>query len=185
MTYLLRIYVLYTYKRVLYVYMCTTHIYVFYTYICILVIICTEYLEQQKKWIEGRTATNLGMGYCKDLNGRRTQGLYRDYIDLSAAIEEAGISEHHATKFIDVVKSVTQKHGTNIAIPSEYRNLKRAVLKQVEGRLLPIKCELLPYPKSLFDCSDTMKRMPLVHVDLMLVVADIMLHLAETGIYVI
>jgi len=185
MTYLLRIYVLYTYKPVLYVYMCFTHINVFYTYICILVIICTEYLEQQKKWIEGRTATNLGMGYCKDLNGRRTQGLYRDYIDLSAAIEEAGISEHHATKFIDVVKSITQRHGTNIAIPSEYRNLKRAVLKQVEGRLLPIKCELLPFPKSLVECSDTMKRMPLVHVDLMLVVADIMLHLAETGIYVI
>ena len=76
MTYLLRIYVLYTYKRVLYVYMCTTHINVFYTYICILVIICTEYLEQQKKWIEGRTATNLGMGYCKDVNGRRTQGCH-------------------------------------------------------------------------------------------------------------
>ena len=164
--------------------MCT-QINVFYTYICIVDNICTEYLEKQKKWIEGRTASNLGMGYCKDVNGKRTQGLYRDYIDLSAVIEEAGISEHHATKFLDVVKSITHRHGINFAIPSEYRNVKRAVLKQVECRLLPIKCELLPYPKSLFDCSDIMKRMSLVHVDLMLVVADIMLHLAETGIYVI
>jgi hypothetical protein len=158
---------------------------VLYTYIGIVDIRCYEYLEQQMKWKACNTANNVPMGFCKGESNKRLHGLYRDYIDLSAVIEDAGISELHATNFLTTMKTITHRHGINISIPTEYRNLKRAVLKQVVDRLLPIKCELIPYPKSMFDCSDTMKRMPLVHVDLMLVVADIMLHVAKTGIYVI
>jgi hypothetical protein len=133
----------------------------------------------------GRTVTNVSMGFCKGEMNKREHGFFRDYIELSAVIEDAGISEHHATNFINTVKSIAHRHGNTISIPSEYRNLKRAVLKQVENRLLPIKCELIPYPKSMFECSVTMKRMSLVHLDVLLVVADIMLHVAKTGIYVI
>jgi len=142
-------------------------------------------LEQQKKWVAGRTLTNVSMGFCKGEANKREHGFFRDYIELSAVIEDAGISEHHATCFINTVKSISHRHGKTISIPSEYRNLKRAVLKQVENRLLPIKCELIAYPKSMFECSGTMKMMSLVHLDILLVVADIMLHVAKTGISVI
>ena len=160
------------------------HIYVLHTYIYVSATVCEMYLEQQKVWAAGLTVGNLPMGFCKGNNDRRQQGIYRDYIDLSAVIEESGISEHHATTFITTVKTITHRHGTDIPIPSEYRNLKRAILQHVECRLLPIKCELIPYPRSMFDCSDVMKSMALVHVELMLVVADIMRHVAKTGFYV-
>jgi hypothetical protein len=137
------------------------------------------------KWANGIPNANLSLGYCKGDGTTRQQGLYRDYLELAAVIEAAGISDKHATKFVDAVKAITHRHGFNVSFPTDYRNLKRSVMKQVEYRLLPIKCDLIAYPEAMFDSWATMKRMRLVYVDLMLVVSDIMSHVAKTGIYVI
>jgi hypothetical protein len=54
----------------------------------------------------GRTVTNVSMGFCKGEMNKREHGFFRDYIELSAVIEDAGISEYHATNFINTVKSI-------------------------------------------------------------------------------
>jgi hypothetical protein len=65
------------------------------------------------------------MGFCKGNTDRRQQGIYRDYIDLSAVIEESGISEHHATTFITTVKKLHIDMAPIFQFPVSIAILKR------------------------------------------------------------
>ena len=95
--------------------------------------------------------------------------------------QEAGISEKHASNFVASMRRVSKRHSFNLPIPSEYRSVKRTVLDNLHERMLPIKNLKLSYPKDMFSNVDKMKKINVVYVDLMLVVADQMMYIAKTG----
>ena len=120
-------------------------------------------------------AANNDTGYCTTVKETRVKGDFRDYLDLSVIIEQAGISESNATKFLNAVRRICYRHELVLPLPTEYRNLKRTVIERSSERLMPIKKVKIRYPKELFPNEwETLKPMTFVHVDIMLTIAEML-----------
>ena len=88
-------------------------------------------------------------------------------------MEESGISQNHATKFLKCVITITSRHGKVLPISKDYKQVRRITLERCRYRKLTVTKTVVKYPTEMFDeRSQTMKPIKLIHVDPVMLVAQ-------------
>ena len=107
-----------------------------------------------------------------------------DYLELTKWVEEAGVSELHATSLMRSLQRITSRRKLSLPLPSEYRTMKGNILGKCSHRMTPVFKVAMNNPEEMFPYNwNRMKPLKLVHVNLVNVVAGMLLDKQLIGNY--